>query len=58
MVWGILTKVERRRTVLILLLMLVGSVLETFSLGLVVPVVGLLVKPNYVQNFPAIDNFL
>ena len=58
MVWGILTKVERRRTALILLLMLVGSVLETFSLGLVVPVVGLLVKPNYVQNFPAIDNFL
>ena len=58
MVWGILTKVERRRTVLILLLMLVGSVLETFSLGLVVPVVGLLVKPNYVKNFPAIDNFL
>ena len=38
--------------------MLVGSVLETFSLGLVVPVVGLLVKPNYVQSFPAIDNFL
>jgi len=58
MVWAILTKVERRRMVLILLLMLVGSVLETFSLGLVVPAVGLLVKPNYVQNFPAIDNFL
>ena len=38
--------------------MLVGSVLETFSLGLVVPAVGLLIKPNYVQNFPAIDNFL
>lgn len=57
-VWAILTKGERRRTVLILLLMLVGSVLETFSLGLVVPVVGLLVKPNYVQSFPAIDNFL
>ena len=44
--------------VFILLLMLVGSVLETFSLGLVVPAVGLLIKPNYVQNFPAIDNFL
>ncbi len=38
--------------------MLIGSVLETFSLGLVVPAVGLLIKPNYVQNFPAIDNFL
>jgi ABC-type multidrug transport system fused ATPase/permease subunit len=57
-IWSILTKAERRRTVFVLLLMLVGSVLETFSLGLVVPVVGLLVKPNYVQNFPAIDNFL
>jgi ABC-type multidrug transport system fused ATPase/permease subunit len=58
MVWAILTKVERRRMVFITLLMLVGSVLETFSLGLVVPAVGLLVRPNYVQNFPAIDNFL
>ena len=53
-----LTKVERKRMVFMLLLMLVGSVLETLSLGLVVPAVGLLVKPNYVQNFPAIDNFL
>ena len=44
--------------IFILVLMLVGSVLETFSLGLVVPAVGLLIKPNYVQNFPAIDNFL
>jgi ABC-type multidrug transport system fused ATPase/permease subunit len=58
MVWAILTKVERRRMFFILLLMLIGSVLETLSLGLVVPAVGLLVKPNYVQNFPAIDNFL
>ena len=58
MVWAILTKVERRRMIFILLLMLVGSVLETFSLGLVVPAVGLLIKPNYVQNFPSIDNFL
>ena len=58
MVWAILTKVERRRMIFIVLLMLVGSVLETFSLGLVVPAVGLLIKPNYVQNFPSIDNFL
>ena len=41
-----------------LLLMVVGSVLETFSLGLVVPAVGMLVKPDYVQNFPFIDNLL
>ena len=58
LVWAILTKVERRRMFFILVLMLVGSVLETFSLGLVVPAVGLLVKPNYVENFPTIDEFL
>ena len=42
----------------ILLLMVGGSVLETFSLGLVVPAVGMLVRPNYVRNFPFIDNLL
>ena len=38
--------------------MLVGSVLETLSLGLVVPVVGLLTRPNYIQNFPRINELL
>ena len=38
--------------------MIVGSVLETLSLGLVVPVVGLLTRPNYIQNFPRINELL
>ncbi|MEO5974327.1 MAG: ABC transporter ATP-binding protein [Ilumatobacteraceae bacterium] len=38
--------------------MLLGTVLETFSLGLVVPAVGLLTQPNYLQKFPKLDNFL
>ena len=36
--------------------MLIGSVIETFSLGLVIPAVGMLVEPNYVQNFPYIND--
>ena len=38
--------------------MIVGSVLETLSLGLVVPVVGLLTRPNYIQNFPRVNELL
>jgi ABC-type multidrug transport system fused ATPase/permease subunit len=38
--------------------MLFGTVLETFSLGLVVPAVGLLTQPDYLQKFPAMDDFL
>ena len=57
-VWRILTHQERRRLGWIFVLMLVGSVLETLSLGLVVPVVGLLTRPNYIQKFPRINELL
>jgi ABC-type multidrug transport system fused ATPase/permease subunit len=57
-VWRILSRQERRGLGWIFVLMLVGSVLETLSLGLVVPVVGLLTRPNYIQNFPRINELL
>ena len=57
-VWRILTHQERRRLGWIFVLMLVGSVLETLSLGLVVPVVGLLTRPSYIQKFPRINELL
>lgn len=57
-IWRILTRHERRRLFQILGLMLLGTVFETFSLVLVVPVVGLLTKPNYLDRFPALDDFL
>jgi ABC-type multidrug transport system fused ATPase/permease subunit len=57
-VWGILNTRERSQLLGILFLMLVGSVLETFSFGLIVPLIGMLTKPNYLEKFPAINNFL
>ena len=57
-VWRILSRQERRGLGWIFVLMIVGSVLETLSLGLVVPVVGLLTRPNYIQNFPRINELL
>ena len=57
-VWAILTQKERRNLIWIFSLMLFGTVLETFSLGLVVPVVGLLTKSDYLKSHPRIDEFL
>ena len=57
-VWAILTQKERRNLIWIFLLMLFGTMLETFSLGLVVPVVGLLTKPEYLKSHPRIDELL
>ena len=57
-VWGILTRHERRKLFQIFGLMLLGTFFETFSLVLVVPLVGLLTKPNYLESFPILDNFL
>lgn len=58
LVWDVLNRHERRNLFGILILMLFGTVLETFSLGLVVPAVGLLTQPNYLQKFPSVDEFL
>ena len=58
LVWAILTSSERRKFGLILVLLLLGTVLETFSLGLVVPMVGLLTQPDYLEKFPGLNNFL
>ena len=56
LVWEILLRDERRKMIGIFFLMLVGSVLETMSLGLIVPAMGALTNPNYLEKFPVIDN--
>jgi len=54
MIWRLLRNSERRGLGLIFVMMLIGTVLEMFSLGLVVPIVGLLVNPDYIQRFPIV----
>jgi hypothetical protein len=58
LVWEILHADERRKLFGIFILMLVGSVLETVSLGLIVPAMGALTNPEYLRKFPTIDKFL
>jgi ABC-type multidrug transport system fused ATPase/permease subunit len=52
LVLQLLNQREKRKLLFILLLMVVGSVFEVLSLGMVVPIIGLLTKPNYVESVP------
>ena len=55
LVWRLLTSRERTGLGWIFFLMLIGAVLEMFSLGLVVPIVGLLNRPDYIENIPFVQ---
>ena len=58
LVWEILHSDERRKLIRIFVLMLIGSVLETVSLGLIVPAMGALTNPEYLKKFPRINELL
>jgi ABC-type multidrug transport system fused ATPase/permease subunit len=54
-IWGLLTSAERRKAVLLLGLMLIGMVLETMSVGLVIPALALLTQSDLAHNYPALQ---
>lgn len=51
----LLTSEQRRAAIPILVLMVFGMVLETISVGLVVPFIGMLMQENLVARYPAIS---
>jgi len=58
MAWNILLPRERLRLLGIFALLIFGTFLETFSLALVVPVVGILTRPHYLERYPRIRDLL
>ncbi|HXG69647.1 MAG TPA: ABC transporter ATP-binding protein [Gemmatimonadaceae bacterium] len=59
-VYAILTPKERRRSLVLLVLMVIGMVLETLGIGLVIPAIGLFtheedLASRYPQLQPALD---
>jgi len=58
MVWRTLTAGERRRLLGIWTLILLQMLLETFSLGLIIPMVGLLTRENYLESIPFGERYL
>lgn len=55
---SLLTQVEKRKAWFLLLLMLVGMLLETMSIGLVVPLIGLMMQDDIAIKYPAISPVL
>lgn len=57
-IWALLTRVERGRAALLLVLMLIGMGLETLGIGFVIPTIALLAQPDYAERFPALQPVL
>ena len=57
-VWRLLTSAERRALIGIVFLIFVGMVLETLSLGIVVPVVAILTQDNYETKYKWLSDAL
>ncbi len=57
-IWSLLTSAERRSAVVLLGLMLIGTVLETLSVGLVIPAIALMTQSDYATKFPLLQSVL
>ncbi|MCB5189980.1 ABC transporter ATP-binding protein/permease [Methylobacillus arboreus] len=55
---AILTPTERRRAAVLLLLMIVGMLLETLGVGLVVPVVGMIIQGDLLNQYPLLNQII
>ncbi|MBE2205462.1 MAG: ABC transporter ATP-binding protein [Chthoniobacterales bacterium] len=53
-IWRILAPRERRQSIVIFLLMLVGMVLETLGIGLVIPALALMTQSDVKASVPAL----
>ena len=56
--WDVLTLSERRSVLVLLGLMLIGMVLETISVGIVIPALALLSQNDIAHNYPLIKPML
>lgn len=53
--WWIMTPRERRGAAFLLVFMIIGMLLETVSVGLVVPAISLMTQPEKLQQFPPLQ---
>lgn len=51
-IWDLLSPLERRRTLVLVGLMFVGTALEMLGVGLVVPALAVITRPDYVAQQP------
>jgi len=57
-IWSLLTASEQRSAVMLVGLMVIGMILETLSIGLVVPTIAMLTQADISRNFPKLQSIL
>ncbi len=57
-IWRLLTPPERRGAIEQAFLMLMGMGLETMSVGLVIPLLALLSRPDFIERYPPVQSHL
>jgi ATP-binding cassette, subfamily B, bacterial PglK len=57
-IWALLSPRQRRQAVVLLFLTFIGMVLETLGLGLVIPVIALLTRPELATGYPIAQGML
>jgi ATP-binding cassette, subfamily B, bacterial PglK len=55
LVWSLLTKAERRRTLILGVYLIIGTVLEVLSVGVLVPLIQVLTQSNLQSTYPIIN---
>jgi len=56
--YDVLDNSQKRRGLLIFILILIGTLVETVGVGLIIPFLSLVVNPDIVNNYPKIMNVL
>lgn len=57
-IWSILTPLEHRRVLVLLVLMLIGMVLETIGIGLVIPALAMITEGDIALRYPVLQPLL
>lgn len=57
-VWGILPVTYRKKTIILLGLTLIGTLLEVVGIGLVVPLIALMADENFLGKYPVITELI
>lgn len=56
--WSLVTSAQRREAIVLLVLVLIGTALETLGVGLVIPALALMTQDDFPTRYPVLGPWL
>ena len=56
--WSLITSAQRREAIVLLVLMLIGTALETLGVGLVIPALAFMTQDDFPTRYPVLGSWL